>query len=246
MYARFLRFFWPVGILITATSGNATASDSKGAAPAEPLPAGSMYRHAETSITARELATGRVRKSFARCVYGYRASDIDAYLISPNYEDGWAKLAGARKGKPSSSSSVFTTCLGREAGLGDMTGRMNIPSFRLMMAEEAYLSRFEILPQPPADAVEVLSRVPLTVGSVPEASAVLAAVADCLVYRDLSGADALVRTMLGSSEERAAAVSLAAAVGGCLPKDQTLKLNVTMIRSLAVEGLWARYARTVH
>lgn len=246
MCARLLRFFVPIGVLIAATSGNAAALDSKGTAPAEPLPAGSMYRRAETSITARELATGRVRKSFAKCVYGYRASEIDAYLISPNYEDGWAKLAGARKGKSASTSSVFTTCLGREAGLGDMTGRMNIPSFRLMMAEEAYLSRFESAPQPPADAMEVLSRVPLTVESVPEANVVLAAVADCLVYRDLRGADALARTMSGSSEERAAAVSLAASVGGCLPKDQTLKLNVTMIRSLAVEGLWARYARTVH
>ncbi|MCW2387592.1 hypothetical protein M2333_000638 [Sphingobium sp. B11D3B] len=179
-------------------------------------------------------------------MYGYRAAEIDAYLISPDYEGGWAKLAGARKGKPASSSSVFTTCLEREAGLGDMTAQVSIPSFRLLMAEEAYLSRFEGAPRPPTDAVEVLSREPLTVGSVPEASVVLAAVADCLVYHDLAGADALVRTVSDSPEERAGAVSLAAAVGGCLPPDQTLKLNVTMIRSLAVEGLWARYARTVH
>ena len=212
----------------------------------EPLPAGSMYRHAEPSITAREVGTAYIRKRFAKCVYGYRASQIDAYLVSQNYEEGWMKLAEVRNGKMTSSDSVLTKCLGREAGLDDMTTRMNIPSFRLMMAEEAYLARFESAPQTPADAPEVLTRAPLTVGVDPRASVFLAAVADCLVYRDLRGADALVRTKSDTPEERTAAVSLAPAVGDCLPKDRTLKLNATIIRSLAVEGLWARYARTVH
>lgn len=247
MVTHHFRLLLPFGIMIAATSGSAAAPDAKGKAPAaEPLPAGSMYRHAETSITARDVGTARARKRFASCVYGYRASEIDAYLVGQDDADGMAKLTRAPKGKVASSSSVFTTCLEQQGGLGDMTARVNIPSFRLMMAEEAYLSRFESAPQMPTDATEVLSRTPLTVGVDTKASVFLAAVADCLVYRDLRGADALVRTSPDSPEERTVAVSLAPAVGDCLPKDQTLKLNATIIRSLAVEGLWARYARTAN
>jgi hypothetical protein len=114
------------------------------------------------------------------------------------------------------------------------------------MAEEAYLSRFDGVPRLPTDATEVLSRAPLTVDTESQANTFLAAVADCLVYRDVHGADALVRTMPGSPEERMAAVSLTSAFGACLPKDRTLRINTQMMRSLVAEGLWARYARTVH
>ena len=234
------------GILLAAGSVNAATPGVDTNAQREHSERGSMYRHSETPITATDVATSEVRKRFATCVYRLGGSDVDEYLASQDYSNGWAKLMRIRAGGMPASNSVLVRCLGREAGLDEMRGNVSTPTFRVMMAEEAYLSRFDSVPSLPSDAPEVLTRVPLTVGTDPQASTYLAAVADCLVYRNVQGADALVRTKSGSPEERVAAVSLASAFGSCLPKERTLKNNTQTMRSLAVEGLWARYARTVH
>ena len=232
------------GTLFLAACSFAAATGAY-AKPASSVEAGSMRRYAETPITAREIGTPIVRKRFATCVYGFSSTDVDAFLANQDYEGGWVKLARARRGAPAAPDSVLGRCLGREGGGDDSIAHFNAPTFRLMMAEEAYLSRFASVPSLPADAPEVLNRVPLTVGDDSGANAYLSAVADCIIYRDTPGADQLVRARAGSPEERAAAASLAGSFGACLPKDRTLRLNAQMMRSLAVEGLWARYARTV-
>src|SRR3546814_919182 len=121
---------------------------------------------------------------------------------------------------------------------------MSNNAFRSMMLEEAYLARFKTVPALSEDASEIVAdRRYITEGST--SARALGRFADCLAFRDAAGADALLRTMPGSADERQAARAMAPALGASLTRGQTLSLNTANVRAFAADGLWTRFARDV-
>jgi hypothetical protein len=135
-------------------------------------------------------------------------------------------------------------CLGEqtlidERALGLTFGR---DVLRDLMAEEAYLANNPVTPRPPADANSLRLNL-LSTGSYRMTAQGLATFADCSVLRDLSGADALLRTIPGSDQERDAAAALAPVLGACLVAGQTIALKPANIRALIAYAMWTRFGR---
>ena len=124
----------------------------------------------------------------------------------------------------------------------------SVATFRYMMAEEAYTSRFPS--SPPAhmavdeDAIAPdwgVSRRYVTTGDLLGKARFYGDFADCIVAKDPLGADTLIRTMPATSEERSAAMAMVPALGACLMDGYELELTPANIRSFAADGLWQRY-----
>ena len=120
---------------------------------------------------------------------------------------------------------------------------LNDASLRSLLAEEAYLAKFKSAAALPEGAVENSDRHYVAIGEAKAKAEGLGAYSDCLTFRDTAGADAVMRTMPGSPEERQAARALAPVLGACLTQGQTISLTPTNIRAILADGLWNRYVR---
>jgi hypothetical protein len=112
-----------------------------------------------------------------------------------------------------------------------------------MLAEEAYLAANPLPPTLPEGATETVERTFVSKEDDFTLARALAAFGDCIVFRDTSKADTLLRTMPGSAAERSAAVALAPILGACLDEGSTISLTAASIRSFVADGLWNRFTR---
>jgi hypothetical protein len=229
---------------LAASPGNADKAKHERRRPS------SVYPFSAPVKKMNDANTGVLRKKLAACLYKHGTRAVDDYLENRGRFASIAEMIGTPPGQ--TTKQPFAGCLDSTGFYGRLTVIYKPETFRPLFVEEAYLSKFDNAPQLPTGAVEILSRPPVPAdveadsNSGVAAASLLAAISDCLVFKDTSGADALLRTRPFSAEERTVAISLAPAFGGCLPQGQTLKVNPQMIRALAADGLWARYARTVH
>jgi len=113
---------------------------------------------------------------------------------------------------------------------------------RALLLEEAYLDARENPVIISEGESELTNRTYVSEGKALESAQGLGNYADCVVHRDASGADALLRTEPGSAEEIAAARNLATVLGACLIDGQTIEFTAASIRSIAADGLWSRVA----
>jgi hypothetical protein len=193
----------------------------------------------------KDLAAGRAAQlqfEFARCIY--RRNPKAAAAILANSDPVRVDLTRAGI-KSLDSSFGLSICLGEQAdaGLSNMSVRMPAPTMRLMMAEQAYLTTVPVAPTLQEGAAENVARSYVSEGQLLGKARALAEFADCVVFRNVVGADALVRTRPGSGAENAAARSLGPVLGACLSAGNNTVLNIMTIRSLVADGLWARFVR---
>jgi hypothetical protein len=201
---------------------------------------GTRFLKKPTEVNPREA--GIERKNFGRCVYARIPDRVDKLLENSDPE-------GIEFYAASDSQERFWQAIGKDNFCGDLNSAaadrrqlsMSNSAFRSLMLEEAYLARFKQAPALPADATELANRRYMTEGATSARS--LGQFADCLVFRDVASADALLRTMPGSDEEKQAARALAPTLGACLVRGQTLSLNTANVRAFAADGLWTRFAR---
>ena len=192
--------------------------------------------------TVDPVRAGVVKKGFARCLYTKNSAktpvlleysdpvtlDLDKLKI-PN--DDLGKYLG------------MSTCLGDQAdGTQSAIGlRFSPIQLRAMLQEEAYLDAHAEPPALAEGSVEIVQRNYFSEGDNLRAARGLGVFADCLVFKDTRNSDAILRTMPGSKEERAAAQALGPTLGACLVQGQTLSLSPSSIRGFAADGLWTRY-----
>lgn len=225
-------------LLAVAIAAPAAAKpDSGGMQPEAQI--GTRFLKNPTEVNPREA--GLERKNFARCVYGRIPDRVDKLLENSDPE-------GIEYYAADTTQDRFWQQIRR-----DFCGQLNSAvadtrqltmsntAFRSMMLEEAYLARVKEAPALPAGATEQVDRRYMTEGSEPARA--LGQFADCIAFRDTAGADALLRTMPGSEEEKAAARAMAPALGACLARGQTLSLNTSNVRAFAADGLWTRFVR---
>lgn len=192
-------------------------------------------------VDAREAVL--IRHSFAACLYHNNPSGAVAVLAHSDPLHSDLRAAGIGN---ASRAFQMDDCLGLEVGPTQLALglRMQQDMLGAMLEEPAYLARQRLAPTLPADAVEVLPRTFVSESDELPRARAMAALADCVVFHNVAGADALVRSSPGSSPEHAMAAALAPAFGSCLTQGQHFNLNAQSMRSIVADGLWNRFGRS--
>lgn len=112
-------------------------------------------------------------------------------------------------------------------------------SLRAMLTEAAYKRANQTVPS--AVGTTVTQRAYFSSATEQGPLKAQAYFSDCIVEKDLAGADALVRTHWGSKDEAKAARALAPVLGTCLLAGQTLSLLPQNVRQFVADGLWQRF-----
>lgn len=190
------------------------------------------------------VLAGSVKKGFGLCVL-HTMQDASAAIMNrgdPIRVD-W-QAVGTEPAKFFSHQAV-KYCVGDQSnGVQSALGlKLTDSAFRAILMEEAYLQRFSDAPALPEGAQERVDRTYVSVGDDLPSAMGLGQFADCLTFRDTAHSDALLRTGPGTKGELSAAQAMAATLGACLVKGQTLALTPTNIRAIVADGLWTRYVR---
>lgn len=191
------------------------------------------------------VRAGIVKKGFARCLFvknGAKASTLLENSDPVTVDFSKIKMPGDDVGK----YLGMETCLGDQAdGTQSALGyRFSPIQLRTMLQEEAYLAAHKKPPALPAGSAEPVQRNYFSDGDKLSAAQGLGGYSDCLVFNDTKNADAILRTMPGSKEERVAAKALGPTLGACLVQGQSLTLTPSSIRGFVADGLWTRYVRS--
>jgi len=195
--------------------------------------------------TVDPLRTGQMMKDFSRCMYDrYQAK---AVALLQNSDPVTIDYTAARIDRTKIQHEFgMEECIGEGMNLTQVRAalRFNDVRLRSLLAEEAYLAAHKEAPHLDPTAIEGIERKYFSSEVDKPQARALAMFADCIVFRDAAKADAVLRTMPGSKDERIAARALAPTLGACLTEGQTLELTAATIRMFVADGLWARFVRT--
>lgn len=202
-------------------------------------PGGSLIKRKPATMDPKRQ--GVLMKSFSRCVYGRKTDDMRKLL--QHSDPAAIDHAKAETDKLAMGpESLIADCLSRCFDTETLSIQVNFSHDRLrvLMLEEDYLAR--VMAAPTVNPAVAPARHYVATGDDLVRAQAIARFSDCVIARDVAGADVLVRTMPGSDDERSAARALAPALGACLLSGEQMKLNAASVRTYAVEGLWARFA----
>lgn len=189
------------------------------------------------------ISTGQVRKAFAQCLYRKSPAKVQALLdhsdpVSVDY----------------SAANFTQKNINKDLGMDDclhvnelqiaVSMQFSDALLRSMLAEEAYLDKFDTAPVLPEGSVEGTDRVYVSTGDALKSAQSLGYFADCVVFSDTKAADAILRTQSGSRDEKAIIRQFTPVLGACLAQGSTIELNADSLRSILADGLWMRYVRT--
>jgi len=202
-------------------------------------PTGSHLRVDPDKIAGEEA--GDMQKGFGRCIF--EVNHQTAVKILLNGDPMTVDLVAAHL-HSSDISHALEHCLGQQAQGTDFNISASFSSQTLhsMLEEAAYLEINRTAPELSPVTAPAERRFVSLGTDLPKAQA-MAAISDCLIVKDPKGADALLRTIPGGPGEHADAVALAPSLGSCLTAGQSLKLTPAVIRNLAADGLFTRYAQ---
>lgn len=188
---------------------------------------------------------GLVKKGFAQCLYRKAAPKIATFLENSDpasVDFDAAKIAESRLSKELGMDS----CLSEQVDATQLGISLTFSpvQLRAMLQEEAYLFKHKVAPSLPEASVEDVNRKYVSGADVLPTAKSMGGFADCIVFRNTAGADAVLRTTPGSKDEQASARALAPTLGDCLVQGHTLTLRPANIRVFAADGLWTRYVRS--
>jgi hypothetical protein len=186
---------------------------------------------------------GVIKKGFAQCLYRKNQRKVAALLENSDSQSIRYEKLGISQ-KDIGDYLGMSTCLGNQADwdVSALSYRFSPRELRSMLQEEDYLAAHERPPSLPPGSLENVDRKYVSDGPDLYAAQIVGAFSDCLTFENTAGVDAILRSMPGSKEERAAAQALGPSLGTCLSQGQSLSLTPANIRTFAVEGLWSRYA----
>jgi hypothetical protein len=187
---------------------------------------------------------GMIRKDFARCIYGMAKTKATALLDN---SDPITVNPAAAKIKDIERDLAMETCLGGAGGPDQLALGMKFSteSLRDLLAEEAYLATNRDAPllSPAPIALPPIQLKYVSTGDSLMRAQGMVSFTDCVVLKDVTHADALLRTMPGSKDEIAAARALSPALGGCLVQGQSATLSAAGIRAIMAYAMWTRFGR---
>jgi hypothetical protein len=166
----------------------------------------------------------RVLQRFARCFIDDNPGAAAALVDPPVGSVDRGALIARHQG-------ALNRCLGILGG-GEMS-----PSRWVMLgvlAEQLYVRRFAQLPPlapPPAQSVADPERMPIQATWL---------FANCLIDRNATAVDRLLRSQVGSRGEDEAYAALSAHYGGCLDTGSAMRLNRLALRTSLADQLYRR------
>jgi hypothetical protein len=175
-------------------------------------------------------------QQFSECVITRSPAKVDYYLRKSDNAESDPSLGQVVRYLP------LELCLG-SGGTVDANAlqlTLNNQSLRGMLTEAAYKRANPAVPDA-SRAPVVRERTYFSPESERGRLKAQAYFSDCIVQKDPTGADALVRTHWGSKEEAIAARALAPVLGTCLLAGQTLSLLPQNVRQFVADGLWQRF-----
>jgi len=184
---------------------------------------------------------GIVRKHFARCVYRSSRAKVAALLANSDPID--VDMAGAKIANLQRDLDM-EHCLGAEVGVNQYALSMKFSPgvLRDLLAEEAYLEVNRSTPQLSETPSPVQAKF-VSLGDTLARARSMVNFTDCTILKDVANADALLRTMPGSTAERTTALALAPALGSCLDKGLQVSLSPSGIRGFIAYAMWNRFGR---
>ena len=192
-----------------------------------------------SEVTGRER--GAMLNSFSNCVQTNKSNQVEFFLR--NSDD--LKYSDRIRDLKKFLALEYCIADGAHALITEVGARFQVQNLRGWLAEQAYKSKHRSMPdavglQAPSAARQFFSK-----GQNLALARARSDFADCIARENLSGADALVRTPWGGSEERTASRALAPTLGQCLPEGQSLSLQIESVRMFAAVGLWQQHVETM-
>lgn len=204
------------------------------------VPTGSHIPVPPEIVAAKEA--GFIAKAFARCIY--ESNKKAAAAILAHSDAMTVDLPAAQITDPSRTFHM-PVCLGKQARETDIAlgFKFQREVLRRMLTEETYLAGHLSAPTLAAGSVELIDRNYVSDGDNLRRAREVGRFADCVVFNDVAGSDALLRTIPASTAERAAARALVPALGKCLDQGAQLSMSPKSIRVYVADGLWNRFSR---
>jgi hypothetical protein len=187
---------------------------------------------------------GQMRKSVGRCAFG--TNPVLARRIAEVGDPASVALESVQLSEKALGHDLaLSRCMGGKASAQDTSLALSYDHtvLRSMLVEEIYLDSFPIAPSLPNEAAEKTDRNFVSEGDKLVQAKGLGAIEDCVTFNDTANADALLRTMPGSPQERVTAKALAPALSHCLSSGVQISLTPSSIRNMMADGLWNRYVR---
>ena len=226
----------PFASLIAAAAciGLAGTSAVK-AAPSKELddyvPTGSHIRLKPTVLD--DQKRNMAISAFSRCLVIQAAPKVDHYLRN---SDALTSKENASKFLP------LADCLGEALSDADQSkARFSLQGLRGWLAEQAYLRTNKKFVAVAADAPPSAPRQYLSINANLRVAKRVGEFSDCIVARDASGADAILRTTRGSTAEFEAAKRYAPTLSACVGGGSEVSFNSETLRAYVADGLWQRY-----
>ncbi|MGZ8999079.1 MAG: hypothetical protein ACXW2T_09510, partial [Allosphingosinicella sp.] len=124
---------------------------------------------------------------------------------------------------------------------GRMQLRFQPDLFRLALFEALYQADFGRSPPPDVQSIPPLLLTNEFDGrpeDVPETMRFMRLFGDCAARRDAAGVHALLRTRIGTDQERVGIEALGPALANCLPAQERLRFSRGVLRGALAEGLY--------
>ena len=199
-------------------------------------------RIADRPTKVNPIAASEMMKSVARCVLTNKPDKVAHFLENSDTMQVDFKALGISEAKLGNELG-WDKCFNYEVNHAQFLVQIKFQpnGFRTLLQEEAYLDAHRKPPVLADTAVETVSHRFVSEGDLLKQAQGLAAFADCITFKNSSGADALLRTRPRSPEERLSARALAPTLGACLVEGQTISLTAENIRAVVADGLWSRF-----
>ena len=181
--------------------------------------------------------SGRLNKSMGECLYRRNQIFAERFLKhSDNFSFDDAVLDKAATAKMIRGSTQ--ECL-EKVTTGGVTMVFSPQAFRALLLEESYLAHVQSAPSVKGE--QGLNRRTWASPALRAQAQSYNSLATCVVGKDISSSDLMMRTQPGTQEEKLAMQKLAPSLGACITAGQSHRLTPTAVRSLVADGLWYNF-----
>ena len=231
---------WRLALMIAATAmacaGPLGAQDDRFLDPE--LQTGSRFKQALE--TAGQAEAREMQKRVARCVFERKQDKVRNLLVHSDFNSIDFEAMGQDPGTWFDDFDV-DQCMGRAMKYGQYKLRMIMPyaTMRNLLAEEVYLNDHkQALTLQPGAAEKISERY--FQRKLDRQNVAMTELADCLSFHGSAQAHGLLRSRPGTKDEGAAFAALAPALGKCLQSKGEVELQLSLVRQVVADGLWAR------
>jgi hypothetical protein len=201
-------------------------------------PTGSNIKVAPKEVKGKNK--GEVVRGFGKCmINGYAKNSKKLLDNSDPLSIDKLPIVG-EKGEIKAALGM-ENCLSRQVGYGSnaLSFKFNDLMLRSILLEEAYLLANKV--QPASENKNIVARNFVTKDPELNRARALAMFSDCIVEKNPSLSDQILRTVRDTKEAAALTKSFSPILGECLFEGETIEFSITSIRGFIADGMYHRF-----